>query len=313
MIGGERKRGFIYAVVAAATYGMIPLFALPLYGVGGMNPDSVLLLRYFFAILIVAFMLKVRGRSLRMKHGEFLPLLAMGVIMSLSSLSLFGSYRYMDGGIASTILFVYPVIVAVIMAVFYKEKITLPVALCIMLALGGIALLYIGDSGKTLGFRGTLLVLFSAFFYAIYIVCVNNSRLKRIPTLKLTLYMMLFGLPLFVVRILWGGTFTMPSHWYLWGNIVALALFPTAISFICTTKAVQYIGATPTAILGAIEPLAAIFIGVLVFDEKLTLRICIGLIMIILSVTMVVAGANINDTLIHFKKLFPKLKRRKQR
>ncbi len=313
MAGGDKKKGFLYAVVAAATYGMIPLFAIPLYGIGGMNPDSVLFFRYLFAILIVAFMIKIRGRSLRMKRGEFLPLLLMGIIMSLSSLTLFGSYQYMDGGIASTILFVYPMIVAVIMAIFYKERITILTTLCMFFAIGGIALLYVGDSNGTLSLRGTLLVLSSALFYAIYIVCVNNSALKRIPTLKLTFYMMLFGIPLYILRICLGGTFTMPAHWYLWGNLVALALFPTAISFICTTKAVQYIGATPTSILGAIEPFTAIFIGVLVFDEKLTLRICIGLLMIILSVTMVIAGSNIKDTLIHFKKMFPKLKRRRYR
>lgn len=305
----NKFKGVLYAVTAAATYGMIPLFALPLYG-DGLNPDSVLFFRYLFAILILAAMIKLRGRSFALKRKEILPLMAMGAIMSLSSLTLFGSYQYMDGGIASTILFVYPIMVAVIMAVFFKEKITLVTALCIMLALGGILLLYRGEEGAELSTTGTVLVMLSALFYAIYIVCVNRSVLKKIPTVKLTFYMLLFGITLFVYRVDFGCSAIVPTKWFLWGNLFALALFPTAISFICTTKAVQYIGSTPTSIFGALEPVTAIIIGVTVFSEQMTLRIALGLAMIILAVTLVVAGNSVNEYLVRFKKMFPKIKRR---
>lgn len=316
MVLTDKVKGVLYAVAAAATYGMIPLFAKPLYvsetNPQGLNPDSVLLFRYLFAIVIVGAMIKLRGRSMSLKKSEFLPLVAMGLVMSLSSLTLFGSFQYIDCGIASTILFVYPIIVAVIMAVFFKEKITLPTVVCIFFALWGIYLLYNGGSGVTLNLWGTVLVLLSALFYAIYIVSVNHSTLKHIPTLKLTFYMLLFGITLFVVRVNTGSEFIVPSNLFQWLCLFALALFPTAISFICTTKAVQHIGATPTAILGAIEPFTAIFIGVTVFSERLTPRICIGLAMIIVAVTIVVAGGNvkINKNLIRFKKMFPRLKRK---
>lgn len=312
MILSDKTKGFVYAIAAAATYGMIPLFALPLYS-DGMTPDSVLFFRYLFAIFILAAMLKLRGRSLRLKRGETLPLLAMGVIMSLSSLTLFAAYQYMDGGIASTILFVYPMIVVLIMAFFFKEKVNAVTVLCVLLAFGGIALLYVGNDGAHLSLKGTVYVLLSAFFYAIYIVSVNRSKLKHIPTLKLTFYMMLFGITLFVVRLCMVGGVIMPTRPLLWGNLLALALFPTAISFVCTTKAVQYIGSTPTAIMGAVEPFTAIFIGVAVFDEQLTLRIVIGLALIIVAVTLVVAGSSLTDVLLRFRKMFPKLKRRKKR
>lgn len=83
------------------------------------------------------------------------------------------------------------------------------------------------------------------------------------------------------------------GQWYLWGNLLALAVFPTAVSFLCTTSAIQYIGSTPTAILGALEPVTAIFFGVTVFGEMLTLRESIGLVMIVTAVTFVIAGSNI--------------------
>lgn len=306
----SKVKGVIYAMVAAATYGMIPLFALPLYA-DGLNPDSVLFFRYMFAIAILAAMIKLRGREFAVKRSEILPLMAMGVIMSLSSLTLFGSYQYMDGGIASTILFVYPVLVAVIMALFFKEKITVVTMLCIVFALGGILLLYNGDNNVSLSIKGTTLVLLSALFYAIYIVSVNRSVLKKIPTVKLTFYMLLFGISLFIYRIDFGSSVIVPTKWYLWGNLFSLALFPTAISFICTTKAVQHIGATSTSIFGALEPVTAVVIGVTLFGEQLTLRIVVGLVMIIMAVTFVVTGDRVNTYLLRFRKMFPKLKKRK--
>lgn len=306
----NKPKGVLYAIVAAATYGMIPLFALPLYE-NGLNPDSVLFFRYLFAIGILAVMIVMRGRNFAVSRAELLPLMMMGVIMSLSSLTLFGSYKYMDGGIASTILFIYPILVVIIMATFFKEKITMITAACIVLALGGIVLLYRGNEGVTLSAKGTLLVMLSALFYAIYIVCVNRSVLKKIPTVKLTFYMLLFGIIMFAFRVDFGRALIMPTHWPLWGNLFSLALFPTAISFICTTKAVHHIGATPTSIFGALEPVTAIFIGVAVFGEQITPRIAMGLIMIIIAVTLVVAGSKVDDSLVRFKKMFPKRKKRK--
>lgn len=147
----------------------------------------------------------------------------------------------------------------------------------------------------------------SALSYAIYIVGVNRSILKEIATLKLTFYILLFGMTLFLVRVDFGKSLLTVDTWYLWGNLIALAIFPTAISFLCTTQAVQYIGSTPTAILGALEPLTAVFFGVTVFGEVLTPRLCCGILMIILAVTLIIAGGNITTYMVRFRKMFPKL------
>lgn len=301
-----KAKGYVLGAVAAATYGMNPLFALPLYE-AGMNPDSVLFFRYLFAIPVLGIMLKARGRSFKLKKQEILPLIIMGLLVALSSLTLFQSYNYMEAGIASTLLFVYPIMVALIMAILFKEKLTLQTILCIMLALGGIGLLYKGGDGNTLNLTGIMLVMVSALSYAIYIVSVNRPKLKDIATLKLTFYVLLFGLSLFFVRVDFGQSLHVVDTWYLWGNLVALAIFPTAISFLCTTQAIQYIGSTPTAILGALEPLTAVFFGVTVFGESLTLRLSCGILMIILAVTLIIAGSNVTTYLVRFRKLFPKL------
>ncbi len=301
-----KAKGYILGAIAAATYGMNPLFALPLYKTG-MDPDSVLFFRYLFAIPLLGIMIKARGRNFKLKRKQILPLIIMGLLISISSLALFQSYNYMEAGIASTLLFVYPIMVALIMSFFFKEKLTIQTVLCILLALAGIGLLYKGGDGATLSLVGIGLVMASSLSYAIYIVGVNQSVLKDVATLKLTFYVLLFGLTLFLVRVDFGVHLFIVDKWYLWGNLLALAVFPTAISFLCTTRAVQYIGSTPTAILGALEPVTAVFFGVTIFGESLTPRLIGGILMIILAVTLIIVGSNITTYLVRFRKLFPKL------
>ena len=307
-----KAKGYILGSIAAASYGMNPLFALPLYK-AGMDPDSVLFFRYLFAIPLLGIMIKARGRSFKIQRKETFPLIIMGLLVALSSLTLFLSYNYMAAGIASTLLFVYPIMVALIMAMVFKEKLALQTIVCMLLALGGIGLLYKSEDGSTLSLIGTLLVFASSLSYAIYIVGINQTSLKNVATLKVTFYVLLFGLSLFVARLLYSGVLNTPDQWYLWANLLALAVFPTAISFLCTTGAIQYIGSTPTAILGALEPVTAIFFGIAVFGESLTVRESFGLVMIIVAVTLVIAGVNITSQLVRFRKLFPRLQIRSKK
>ncbi len=306
-----KLKGYLLGIIAAATYGMNPLFALPLYE-AGMNPDSVLLLRYLVAIPILGIMLLWRGRNFRLKRRELPPIISLGLLFSLSSLTLFQSYNYMDAGIASTLLFIYPILVAIIMATLFKERLSKQTILCIIVTLCGIALLYSNDDGSTLSLMGVMLVFASAISYAIYIVGINKTSLRNVATLKISFYVLTFGSLLFLSRLLVAHDFQVPStdEWRLWINILCLAVFPTVLSLVCTTKAIQYIGATPTAILGALEPVTAVVIGVSVFGEVITSRIAIGLLLIIISVTFVISDGNITLHLTRFRKMFPKITRK---
>ena len=304
----NKAKGYFLAAFSAATYGMNPLFSLPLYA-DGMGVDSVLFFRYLFAVPMVALMVKSRGRSFAIQKGELWPLLMVGVFFVLSSITLFRSYLYMDSGIASTILFIYPVMVALIMAVFFKEKVSLQTWVCIAMALAGIGLLYKAPDGAVLSTVGILFVLGSALAYTLYIITVNKTILKDVPSVKVTFYVILTGFVIFSVMVLLGEGLQTPTKWWLWLDLVAFALFPTVISMYCATKAIVYIGSTATAILGALEPVTAVFFGIALFGETLQGRGVAGLLLIIISVTMVVAGGNISSSLVRFKRLFPKLKK----
>ena len=266
----NKTKGFIYGAIAAASYGMNPLFALPLYA-AGMSVDTVLFYRYFFATIVLGILMKTQHQSFALHKADVLPLVIMGLLFSFSSLLLFMSYNYMDAGIASTILFVYPV----------------------MVALSGIALLYQGYGNKPLSTLGIIFVLLSSLSYAIYIVGVNRSTLKNLPTTKLTFYAILFGLSVYIVRLNFCTELqVIPSAW-LWADVLSLAILPTAVSLVCTALAIHYIGSTPTAILGALEPVTALFFGVLLFHEKLTPRLMMGILMIITAVTLIIIGKSL--------------------
>lgn len=305
-------KGYILGAIAAASYGTNPLFTLPLYA-EGMHPNSVLFFRYLFAIPILGLMLRQRGRSFKLEKGEAVPMVVLGIIFALSSLTLFESYNYMEAGIASTILFVYPILVAVIMAVMFKEKIGVSTVICLLMAVSGIALLYKADDGSTLSLVGTMFVIASSVSYAIYIVAINKTRLKDVATLKVTFYVVFTGWLMFAAFALIadGGIETPPADKpWLWLCLLALGAFPTAISLGCTTGAIQYIGSTPTAILGALEPVTAVFFGVTIFGEQLTPRIILGIILIISAVSVVVAGGKITAPLVRIRKMFPSLRRK---
>ena len=285
----NKTKGFIYGAIAAASYGMNPLFALPLYA-AGMSVDTVLFYRYFFATIVLGILMKMQHQSFALHKADVLPLVIMGLLFSFSSLLLFMSYNYMDAGIASTILFVYPVMVAVIMGIFFKEKISAITVFSILLALSGIALLYQGDGNKPLSTLGIIFVLLSSLSYAIYIVGVNRSSLKNLPTAKLTFYALLFGIIIYVVRLDFCTALQPVPAPLLWVNVFSLALFPTIISLIAMTLSIHRIGSTPAAILGALEPVTALFCGVVVFGEQLTPRIMLGVLMILTAVTLIIAA-----------------------
>lgn len=285
----RKNKGMFIGMTGACSYGTNPLFALPLYALG-LSAASVLFYRYTCAIVLFFLWLKlIKKESLKITLKQALYLLPMGIVFSLSSLTLFMSYNYIDAGIASTILFIYPVMVAVIMAVFFHERLSKQTVASIIITTLGIALLYKGKPGETLNVTGILLVLASALSYAVYMVA-----LKTVPTLKhihysrVTFYVMLFGLIVYLADLKLGLDLQPLQTPFAFLCVLGIAVFPTIFSLETMTVAIKLIGPTLSAILGALEPVTAIFIGVLLFHEQLTLRIVAGIILILAAVLLIV-------------------------
>lgn len=305
-----KLKGYLLAALAAATYGTNPAFAVPLYA-QGMNPTSVLLFRYLFSLPILAIMMLCRRRSFTLRRGEILPVAALGILMSLSSLGLYESYKYMNSGVASTLLFIYPVLVAVLMTLFFHERFRITTGVCLVVMGAGLTLLVHTEAGFTLSGIGCLMVFISSLTYAIYLVMTNVSRrVQGIATLKLLFYQLMAGSSVFFVMLACGEPLTLPSQPSGWVNLAALAFLPTVVSLGCTTIAIHCIGSTPTAIFGALEPVTAVVLSVLVLDQTLTMREIAGGALIVVATSMVVASDPIDKVLLRMRKMFPSLRRK---
>lgn len=286
----SKSIGILCAVLSAVCYGTNPFGALPLYE-EGVNTATVLAHRFGLAVILLAVIMIIKRIDFKVTRREFKVLFSLGVLFAASSITYYQSFHFMDAGIASTILFVYPVMVAVIMALFFKEKVTSMTVMAIVLSLVGIGLLYKGGAGVSLSVIGIVLCILSSLAYAIYIIVVNQSDIKM-SSFKVTFYAMLVCE---ITLILY--SFTSPELYLhvlpsprAWSFAVWLSIVPTILSLVFMTVAVNHVGATPTAILGALEPLTAVTIGVIIFGETLTPRLIVGILFILFAVMLVVIG-----------------------
>ncbi|MBQ4107743.1 MAG: DMT family transporter [Lentisphaeria bacterium] len=280
-------KGTLFGILSAVAYGLNPFFALPLYK-AGMPPESVLLFRYLLATLLLGGGMMLARCPLRLPREQILPTVGGGLLMTISSITLFRSFRIMDSGIAATVLFVYPVMVAVIMAVWFREKITPAIITGIALALGGVLLLCRPAPGAVVCATGIFYALISALTYSFYIVAVRESRLARLPSAQLTFYVMLSGTFFLLVPLRGGLDLMMPPDWRACGWLTGLALLPSVTAFLLLSLAVRFIGATRAAMLGVMEPLTAVVVGICFLAEPFSRNLVFGIVLIFASVLCVI-------------------------
>lgn len=303
-----KLKGYLLAALAAASYGTNPAFAVPLYG-QGMNPTSVLLFRYLLSLPMLLVIIAARGQDLCLKKSEIAPVAILGVLMGLSSLGLFESYKYINAGVASTLLFLYPVMVALLMTFFYHERFKIATGICLVIMAAGLILLVRTDGDSSINPVGFLFVFVSSLTYALYLVMTNvSSRIKDIPTVKLLFYQLLTGSSVFFFMLCVGEPLTVPAGFSGWANVSALALLPTVMSLYCTTAAIHCIGSTPTAIFGALEPLTAVVLSVVLLHQPISANEVFGGVLIIIATSLVVASDRIDHALLRMRKMFPSLR-----
>lgn len=275
--------GTICGILAAVFYGTNPLGALKLYE-QGMNTNSVLFSRFGMAWIIVTIILILKNENLKVSKREFGVLTALGLLFIASSMTLYFSFKYIAAGVASTLLFTYPIMTAVIMTALFKERITLKTVLAIVLSLVGVLLLYWSDTGGALNTTGVILVLTSALTYAIYIIVVNRCPLEM-SSFKINFYVIGYcTLGMAAFALIAGQPLRLPHNATCWFYAAWLAIVPATLSLVLMVYASKYVGATSTAILGALEPLTAVLIGIFVFNESFGVRLAIGIALILAAV-----------------------------
>lgn len=282
--------GYPAGIITGVTYGLNPLFAIPLMQAGAAT-ESILLFRYGIAVVLLGLFLWLSGQSFRITKRQAGVLLALGLLYTCSSLCLFEAYKFIASGLATTLVFLYPVLVAIIM-VFFRVVPSWPVWLAIVMTFVGVIMMTHSSSpADAVNPIGIALAIGSATVYAAFIVIINRSKaIGNISNTLLTFYALLIGAVVFGVRIQVADVPVMAglnsaSAWLL---LIGLAVLPTIVSTASLAIATRNIGATKASVMGVFEPITAILIGTLMFHEPLTPNIVIGIIIAVAAVVFMV-------------------------
>ena len=275
--------------MASSTFGLLPLFTLPVMG-EGLTTFSILSYRMLFASILVAVLMLIGRVSFATNLKELRWFAVLGFLYYGSAALLFQAYGGMASGLATTLHFMYPVSVTVIMALVYKQRPSVVTICAIVLSLIGVALLCLRESSTGVSsLLSVFLVLLSGVCYAVYLVLVSTvKRINQQNSQKLTFYVLMFSGAFFMLSTLQGGGLQIIPSASAGINLLLMATLPTLLSNLALVRSVKNIGSTLTSVLGAMEPLTAIIVGILVFDESLRGLMVVGIILILVSVSLIV-------------------------
>ena len=282
-----RRWGYLAGIVSGITYGMNPLFGVPVIN-KGLDVNSLLFYRYGLASLLMLVFMLIAKKPIRITWKQFGLTAILGALFTGCSITLFEAYKYIPSGIATSILYVYPIMVALIM-MFFGQFPSWKTWLSIFAGVAGAVLLSIKGSGGFIDWRGIALVVASGLCYTLFIVIVNQSQaIKALPNLILTFYCFLIGSVMLFALTGFGVNLNPVPDAVSWLNVLGLAVLPTAIATITLAASSKAVGATKTSILGILEPLTAIVIGTLVFHEAFTLNVALGVALILFAILFMI-------------------------
>lgn len=288
-ISKEALIGYPAGIITGITYGLNPLFGIPLIK-NGASVESILFFRYGIAAFILGALLLLDKQRFKVSRKQAGMLLVLGLLYTASSIFLFEAYHFIPSGLATSLVFLYPVLVALIM-VFLRVVPSWPVWLAIAATFVGVIIMTHSDTDQEINPLGVVLSLGSALVYAFFIVIINRSKtISTISNSLLTFYAMLVGATIFLGRVIVSGVnLTTGIETKLdWLNLVGLAILPTIVSTASLAIATRNIGATKASVLGVFEPITAILVGTLVFGEALTDNIIIGILIALFAVTFMI-------------------------
>jgi len=289
----EKIKGIIYTILSAVIFGIMPILARLAYD-GGVNSFTLVFLRFIFAVFILFIFLLIKKVDFKIKRDEIKTLIILGILgYTMTPLTLFMSYDYISVGLATTLHFIYPVVITLISIILYKEKIYFNKIIALILACIGIYLLIEMGSGD-LSIKGIFLSLGSGVFYSYYVLGIAHSKIKDINCFVITFYLsVVASIFLFIVGIFTDQLcFDFSAN--AWGMSVVIAVFTSIIAVILMQAGIKIVGASTASILSTFEPIVGILLGVLILNERITIRIIMGCVLVVFSVIILALGEKKN-------------------
>lgn len=283
----SQLRGVVNGIISGVSFGMIPLFSIPVIA-AGMDNVSILVYRFLFGSAAMLAILLLRKTNMRVSLSELLRIVLLAIFYITTALATLECYKYLSSGIATALVYTDPIWCALIGLAFLGDKFSIKLTSSILLASLGVMMMtgvFSGDG--TFSMIGLLLGLASGLAYGIYLILVPRLKVKHIASLKLTFYVFFTGMWLLIAYSLMtnGGVEEVPDS-SCWLDLALLGLIPTAISNICVTVSLKLIDSTIVAILGAFEPLTAMVVGVVILGEPLGFIGVVGGMLILVAVAI---------------------------
>ena len=292
----KQTLGLINGIISGISFGLIPLFSIPVIA-AGMDNVSILVYRFLFGSLAMLGMLLLKKTDLRVSLSELCRIAILSLFYIGTALATLECYHYLSSGIATAFVYTDPIWCAIIGLIFLGDRFSLKLtSSCLFATLGVMMMTGVFTEDGTFSALGLFWGLLSGLSYALYLIFVPRLRLKRIPSLKLTFYVFFIGmLILAAYAILKEGNIEIVTNPTCWTNLILLGLIPTALSNICVTMSLRLVDSTIVAILGAFEPLTAMVIGIVILGDSWSIMSLGGTFLILLAVAMLTILPKINN------------------
>lgn len=271
----NKKTGMLFAMGAAFFYGVSTITAKMSY-VGGGNPITISFYRNFISIPMLFVLVKFARISFKVTKREIFGLFVLGVLGGfITGTLLYASYAKISVGLTTCMHFSYPVIVAGIYVLVFKKKFSKTKVISLILGFGGIWFFLENDA--VVNPYGLFTAFMSGVSYAIYLIFMDKWNLKEMNGLKLSFYCCIFSsMSLYAFGLMRGYSFqgVMSHGAWIWINATAVLVSVLGSSMI--PVAVKHVGSTVTGIVGILEPVTSVIMGVLLLGEPFGLKGFIG-------------------------------------
>ncbi len=285
--------GFALAIFGTLLFSLKSIFIKFLYQ-QGLDADAVLVLRMMLALPIYITILLV---SLRYRPQITLSPSTIGSVFLLGFLGYYlaslldlKGLELITAQLERLSLFTYPFLVAVIGFFFFKEPITRKLLIALITTYSGLWIV-MGQELEITGnnvVEGVCFVLASALSFSFYVLF-SRAWIKRLSSLIFTSIAMIsssiFGIIHGAVIIDWSVLVINNAAW-LW--LTMLVIFSTVIPSFMMTEAIQRIGPAQTGVVGMLGPIFTIALAVYLLSEPFTLKIALGVILVIAGVMSLV-------------------------
>ncbi|WP_289779884.1 DMT family transporter [Treponema denticola] len=254
------------AAASAFIFGLMPLFTKILFDLG-LNPIGSGFYRMSLSLIFIFVYSKFSKIDMKLNKEDFFVLLYSSIFFALTSITLFASYKYINSGAATSIHFLYPVIIFIFSAFILKQRPSISEIICISCAVLG--LFFLGDFKDVSSTRGVIYAGVSAFTYSFYSFSLEKT--KKINLVKVLFYVNLFGSFMIFIFSLFlpekiSFNFSLPQF----GLLILYSCILTIGATFLYQKAVAKIGAKYTSILSTLEPVTSLAVGLLFLKESMT-------------------------------------------